>query len=567
MSSVKRLRQAQSLLDVLLQRGLITPEELSRLNRAQAEGGDTAVRVLERMGFVDPRILATEISQHFGIPLLEDGEWPSTILLADRISPRFMRDHRVLPLRIDSGVLTVVVSDPEDTATLSALRIASERHIELRVATVGEIVSRIEQLLKGFEDSADAASGSGATEINEEDVDHIKDLALEAPVIDFVDRSFREAATARATDLHVEPGRGRVTIRRRIDGILYEAGTLAPDFGKAVVSRIKILSHLNIAERRLPQDGRARLRIDERDYDVRVATMPTIHGEGVAVRFLSGIHQVPELDKLGLSQRDERLLRSVSGLSHGLIVVTGPTGSGKTTTLAAVLSLLNDRARKIVTIEDPVEYQIEGINQIQVKADIGLTFAHTLRSLLRFDPDIMMVGEMRDSETARIGIHASLTGHLVLTTLHTNSAPSAVTRLLDLDVEAYLIASTLRCVLAQRLVRRLCSTCREEYFEFPEPLAMAMPEASREARRPMRLWRAKGCDRCNQTGYHGRAAIFELLAVDEDIQKLIRPGVNSGAIATAAKQAGMTTMIADGLAKCESGVTTVAEVSRVALEM
>ena len=394
-----------------------------------------------------------------------------------------------------------------------------------------------------------------------------QDLALDAPVIDFVDRAFREATTARATDLHVEPTRGRVILRRRVDGMLIEAGSLAPDFGKAVVSRIKILSHLNIAERRLPQDGRARIRIDQRDFDLRVATMPTIHGEGVAVRFLSGVHQVPEIDKLGLSKRDEGLLRAQSAFSHGLIVVTGPTGSGKTTTLAAVLGLLNDRNRKLVTIEDPVEYQIEGINQIQVRPEIGLTFAHTLRSLLRFDPDIIMVGEMRDSETARIGVHASLTGHLVLTTLHTNSAASAVARLLDLGVEAYLVASTLRCVIAQRLVRRLCVTCREEYHDFPEPLAAAIPEAQRAQRRKMRLWKAVGCDRCGRTGYHGRAAIFEILTVDENIQKLIRPDVNASIISTAAKQHGMTTMIADGLVKCEAGITTVAEVNRVALDI
>jgi general secretion pathway protein E len=567
MATVKRLRDAQTLLEGLLQRGLISAEELARLVKIQSEGGETAVRALEKLGFVDPRTLALEISRHFGMPLLRDEEWPNSILLADRISPRFMRDHRVLPVRVEPGYLMLVISDPEDTATLSALRIASERQIDLRISTVGEIVSRIEQLLKGHEDSLDSASASGATEVNEEDVDHIKDLALEAPVIDFVDRAFREAVAARATDLHIEPSRGRVTLRRRIDGILFEAGTLAPDFGKAVVSRVKILSHLNIAERRLPQDGRARIRIDERDYDIRVASMPTVHGEGIAIRFLSGIHQVPELDKLGLNKRDETLVRKQSALSHGLVVVTGPTGSGKTTTLAALLSLLNDRARKIVTIEDPVEYQIEGVNQIQVKPDIGLTFAHTLRSLLRFDPDIMMVGEMRDSETARIGIHAALTGHLVLTTLHTNSAPSAVTRLLDLDVEAYLIASTLRCVVAQRLVRRLCSSCREEYSEFPESLAAALPEALRKARLPMRLWRAKGCERCSHTGYHGRLAIFEVLGVDEEVQKLIRPGVSAVALLAAAKQGGMTTMISDGLAKCEAGITTIGEVSRVALEM
>jgi general secretion pathway protein E len=338
---------------------------------------------------------------------------------------------------------------------------------------------------------------------------------------------------------------------------------LPPDLGKAAVSRIKILSQLNIAERRLPQDGRARIRAGDREYDIRVATMPTIHGESIAIRFLSATNQVPDIGKLGMAGRDIEQLKQQSLHAHGLIVVTGPTGSGKTTTLAAVLEFLNDPARKILTIEDPVEYQVEGVNQIQVRPDIGLTFATTLRSMLRLDPDIIMVGEMRDSETAKIGVNAALTGHLVLTTLHTNSAAGAITRLLDLDVQAFLIASTLRCVVAQRLVRKLCTSCRTPYTaegDVVTQLGLA------KTAKPMRLWKANGCDHCNGTGYLGRAAIFELLVVDEDLRKTIKPDVNSDIIAATARKAGMTSMASDGLVKCREGLTTIEELARVVTE-
>jgi general secretion pathway protein E len=551
----------QTFLDSLRKRGLLTPEQSAKLEHAATQDGESPIRSINRLGYVEQQVLAVELSRHFGIKPLEETDWPETNVLPDCISPRFMREHRILPLRADPRSITVAVSDPADEHVLNAIRIASERQLDLRIATESQIISRIERLLDG----GDASAGAVVSR-SEEDEEHLKDLALDAPVIDLVNRLFREASAARATDLHIEPARGRVVVRRRVDGMLQEAGTLPPDFGRAAVSRIKILTHLNIAERRLPQDGRARVRAGDREYDIRVATIPTIHGESIAVRFLSATDQVPNINKLGLVAQDIELLKQQAMHAHGLIVVTGPTGSGKTTTLAAVLDFLNDPTRKILTIEDPVEYQVEGVSQIQVRPDIGLTFAAMLRSLLRLDPDIIMVGEMRDSETAKIGINAALTGHLVLTTLHTNSAAGAIIRLLDLGVQAFLIASTLRCVVGQRLVRKLCVNCRKQYAPQSEVLAELSPELTGRYKKPRHLWKAVGCDHCSGTGYLGRAAIFELLIVDDALRRLIKPDVSAEIVMKAAKSKGMATMLADGFAKCCEGVTTVEELGRVISE-
>ena len=557
----------QSFLDKLLARGLITPEQSGRIERAARQDGGSPVRAISRLGYVDQQVLAIELSRHFDMRLIDDREWPDGPVLPDCISPRFMREHRVLALHAEPLAVTVAVSDPGDQATLDALRVASGRRIDIRIATDSQIVSRIERLLdgsgRGGEQQALTAPGSTGSE---ESAEQITDMALDAPVIELVNRLFREASAARATDLHIEPSRGRVSVRRRIDGILQEAGFLPPDLGRATVSRIKILTQLNIAERRLPQDGRARIYADNREYDIRVATMPSIHGESIAVRFLSATNQVPDMGKLGMNAADLKRLKEQAVRANGLIAVTGPTGSGKTTTLAAILEFLNVPARKILTIEDPVEYQMEGVTQIQVHPEIGLTFAATLRAILRHDPNVIMVGEMRDPETAQIGVNIALAGRLVLTTLHTNSAAGAVTRLLDLDVPAFLIASTLRCVVAQRLVRRLCVNCREEYREQPAVLAEIAPEAASRHTEPLRLWKAKGCDHCNGAGYLGQAAIFELLIVDNALRALIKPDADTESIARAARQSGMTTMMADGLAKCLEGITTLEELGRVASE-
>jgi general secretion pathway protein E len=548
-----------NLLGDFTQRALLSKEQADRIRSMAAEGRGTAVRLILREGIMDQQVLATELSRLFGYPLAT--EWPVKQVMPEAISLRFMRERHVIVAAVEAGRLTVVLSDPTDEATLSALRLAAGMELSLQVAADDQILAGIERL----EQSSDSPDGLVPAGNPAEDDDALKDMALDAPVIDLLNRMFREASTARATDLHVEPARGQVIVRRRVDGLLAEVERLPVAIGRAAVSRLKILTNLNIAEKRLPQDGRARLSISGRDYDIRVATMPTIHGEGIAIRFLSSNTQAPDLTRLGLAAPDlARLEREISH-AHGMIVVTGPTGSGKTTTLAAALGQLNDPSRKVVTIEDPVEYQVAGVNQIQVHPEIGLSFARTLRSLLRFDPDIIMIGEMRDGETASIGVNAALTGHLVLTTLHTNSAAGAVVRLLDLGVQAYLIASTLRCVVAQRLVRKLCTHCREP-FEAPTDLVAQLPAAGTAVAGPLRLWRAKGCSYCGGSGYSGRAAIFELLSVDDDIRRLIRPGVSAEVISEAARRAGMASMMTDGLAKCRDGLTTVEELGRVTSE-
>ncbi len=545
-----------NLLGDFTRRALLSGEQADRIRSLAAEGRDTAVRQIIRDGIMDQQVLAAELSRLLGHPLAT--QWPVRQVLPEAISLRFMRERHVLVAAAEAGRLTVILSDPTDDATLSALKLASAMELSLRIAADDEILAGIERL----EQSTDSPEGLAPAGHPAEDDDALKDMALDAPVIDLLNRLFREASTARATDLHIEPARGQVIVRRRVDGLLAEVERLPVALGRAAVSRLKILTNLNIAEKRLPQDGRARLRIAERDYDIRVATMPTIHGEAIAIRFLSSNTQAPELTRLGLAEPDLARLRREISHAHGMIVVTGPTGSGKTTTLAAALGQLNDPSRKLVTIEDPVEYQVAGVNQIQVHPEIGLSFARTLRSLLRFDPDIIMIGEMRDGETASIGVNAALTGHLVLTTLHTNSAAGAVVRMLDLGVQAYLIASTLRCVVAQRLVRKLCTHCREPFEASPDLVAQ-LPAAG-AAR--LRLWRASGCGYCGGSGYSGRAAIFELLSVDDDIRRLIKPGVSAEVISEAARRAGMASMMADGLAKCRDGVTTVEELGRVASE-
>ena len=546
-------------LEDLTRRALLSPEQAVRIRSLASEGRDTAVRLIIREGIIDQQVLAAELSRLSGHPLATD--WPSRQVLPGSVSPRFMRERHVLPASTDNGRLAVILSDPTDEATLTALRLAAGMELSLWIAADDQILAGIERLERG----QGMPEGSTSVKGPVEDDDTMKDLALDAPVIDLLNRLFRESSTARATDLHIEPARGHVMVRRRVDGLLAEVERLPVAIGRAAVSRLKILTNLNIAERRLPQDGRARLRIAERDYDIRVATMPTIHGESIAVRFLSANTQAPELARLGLSNPALALLMREISHAHGMIVVTGPTGSGKTTTLAAALGHLNHPSRKIVTIEDPVEYQVAGANQIQVHPEIGLSFARTLRSLLRFDPDIIMIGEMRDAETASIGVNAALTGHLVLTTLHTNSAAGAVIRLLDLGVQAYLIASTLRCVVAQRLVRKLCTHCREP-FEAPAELVAQLPSATAAGEGPVTLWLARGCSYCGGSGYSGRAAIFELLSVDDSIRRLIRPGVSAEIIAEAARRAGMASMMADGFAKCRDGLTTVEELGRVTSE-
>jgi general secretion pathway protein E len=410
---------------------------------------------------------------------------------------------------------------------------------------------------------APADRGDTAMVTADDDIESLRDLASGAPVVRAVNDLLEKAMELRASDIHIEPFRNGLVVRMRVDGLLRAMAAPVGVVPQAVISRIKILSGLNIAERRLPQDGAARLRVGRTEIDIRVATMPTQHGEAAVLRLLPRDRGLLEIAKLGLSNADEAKLSGLLALPHGMIVITGPTGSGKTTTLATMLSILNEPSRKILTIEDPVEYEIHGVNQSQVKPSIGLTFATALRSFVRQDPDVIMVGEVRDAETAHIAVHAALTGHLVLTTLHTETAPTAVPRLLDLGVEHFLLKSTLRAVIAQRLVRVLCDRCKRKRTLSAADVSDDPRYEAVGLRAGETVHEPGGCERCGGTGYRGRSGVFEVLQLTEAVRAAVGPHADSGNIETAAIAGGMTTMIDHAVAKCREGSTSVAEVLRV----
>ncbi len=548
---------------------LVEQKILSRDDAARAEKHATAgqgglVEACRQLFNTDAERLASAACGFFRLARVRDGDWPKSIDFARDLSFQYLRQHRILPLRLAGETLVVAITDPTHAGVIDEVQLATGRTLEARIATTEEIVAALERLQGGALQSGDATL-EAALPLGE-DVEHLKDLALGAPVVRVVNQILIDAMHLRATDIHIEPTRSGIMVRLRIDGMLREIRSPPPEMARAVVSRVKILSGLDIAERRLPQDGRSRLRVEGRQIDLRVATVPTINGEAVAIRLLENTRQSLDLDALGFAASQSAVLRKHLAAPYGLILVTGPTGSGKTTTLATGLKIVNETTRKILTIEDPVEYQIDGVNQIQVKPDIGLSFAHALRSFLRHDPDVMMVGELRDTETARIAVQAALTGHLVLSTLHTNSALGAVTRLLDMEVEPYLLASCLRCVIGQRLARRLCPHCRravEAPLNLPETV-LAMTGHARH--RPVAHWQAVGCDRCFSTGYLGRISLLEMLELNEDLSRLIKPGVVLSELAAVARGQGYQPMAVDGVAKSIAGLTTPDEVRRVALE-
>ena len=471
-------------------------------------------------------------------------------------------ESSVFPFRAEQGGFGLAVSDPTDAAAIRAVEIVCGGAIEVAVASFDDISTVLERQLD--ERSASALDvDEPKHRSSDDDIESLRDLASGAPVVRAVNDLLERAMELRASDIHIEPFRTGLVVRMRVDGMLRAVPAPANAPPQAVISRIKILASLNIAERRLPQDGAARARVGRSEIDIRIATMPTQHGESAVIRLLPRDRGLLELSKVGLGSRDESSLRRLLALPHGLIVITGPTGSGKTTTLATMLGILNEPTRKILTIEDPVEYEIAGVNQSQVKPAIGLTFATAMRAFVRQDPDVIMVGEIRDAETANIAIHAALTGHLVLTTLHTETAAAAVPRLLDLGVEGFLLRSTLRAVIAQRLVRMLCDGCKRMHALTggdlaADPRYRVLGFAAGET-----VYQPEGCERCSGTGYRGRAGVFELLEMTDEVRPFVGANADSLAIDKAAIRAGMTTMIDDAVAKCRAGITAVSEVLRV----
>ncbi len=558
----------KSFAEHLLDQGLLTQTEIEKAELQQKQSGGSLLQALRDLSLVEPHALAEATSSFFGVPVVTSDDWKEAADCHYPISRAFLRSKTVVPLAARAEGVLLAMEEPSDGSIINAVRIALERPIIPRVAAAEDIYAAIERLAR---DSNETSAWSDATSHDEtnDDVEHLRDMALGTPVVRFVNQMMQEAVHSRATDIHIEPFEGRLSIRMRVDGMLREVAPPPPsNMSKAIVSRIKILAGLNIAERRLPQDGRSRVRMDHHRLDLRVATMPTIYGEAVVIRLLDNVRRVLNFSKLGFSKRDEEVIRKHLSAPYGLILVTGPTGSGKTTTLATALSLMNQDHRKILTIEDPIEYEIDGVNQTQAKPEIGLSFAHALRSFLRHDPDVLMVGEMRDSETASIGIHAALTGHLVLTTLHTNTAAGAIPRLLDMGIDAFLLASSLRCVIGQRLVRVLCAHCKEATEEQDEvaPDLRAPGRDRQQVGEVKRAWKAKGCSRCNGTGYSDRIVIAEVLDVNDKVRELIQPGGRPADIEAAACRTGMITMVSDGLRKCQEGTTTAEEVRRVALD-
>jgi len=481
--------------------------------------------------------------------------------LAPRFARRFIRETSIFPCSFEGEQdVTLVVADPTDRIAIRAAGLVLSQAVHLAIASFEDILTVLSERLGGDEPAE--ANGKLRSEARDNDIENLRDLASGAPVVRAVNDLLETAAESRATDIHIEPHRDGAAVRLRVDGIL-RALTAAPNVPpQAMLSRIKILAGLNIAERRLPQDGAAHVQVGRSEIDVRVATMPTQYGEAAVIRLLPKDRGYLEIAKLGLSNEDQIKLDRLLALPHGMIVVTGPTGSGKTTTLATMLTRLNDSTRKIVTIEDPIEYELRGINQSQIKPEIGLTFATALRSFVRQDPDVIMVGEVRDRETANVAVHAALTGHLVLTTLHTDSSTAAIPRLLDLGVENFLLQSTLRAVIAQRLVRILCDRCKravsaDTIGTDPRYVIFGLG-AGDTIHEPL------ACEHCAGTGYRGRTGLFEVLEVNDDIRRLIGERAESQSLTEIAKRAGMVTMFEHGVAKCRSGITSAAEILRVA---
>ncbi len=551
--------------EILVQEGLTTSDAVQRgLARAHTSG-ERIGEALVALGAVTEDDVLRALSLQQDLPYLWREEFPSSVPMLKNVSAKYLRQVRVCPISVDGNVLTVASADPLNTLVTDELRQATGFNVKVVIsaaAAITEAIDRtyegasspLQRIVEGMDDDGDAGG--------DEDLNHLRDMAFEAPVVRLVNLLVENAISAEASDIHIEPFEDTLRIRYRIDGILYEQEAPPRRLQAAVTSRIKIMAEMNIAERRLPQDGRIRVTLHGQRVDIRVSTMPTVHGESIVMRLLQRASVFHPLEQLGFPADLLKGFQALIKRPHGILLVTGPTGSGKTTTLYAALDKINAPGVKIITVEDPVEYQLKGVNQIAVKPKIGLTFAQGLRHIVRQDPDVILVGEIRDLETAEIAIQASLTGHLVFSTLHTNDAPGAITRLQDMGVEGYLVASVLEGVLAQRLVRRICPACRVP----DSPSHADLDALGIEAPPGTELFRGKGCDECRGTGYRGRSGIYELFTIDEDARSLILRHASTRDIRQHAIQRGMVTLRLDGYKRACEGVTTIEEILRVTQE-
>ena len=550
----------------LLESDRLDPADLKRAEAYREQHGGDLITLLVRLGLVSERDVAEAESSLLELQLVSSADLPDEGPDIGTLSRRFLKQNLLLPIRESGQELHVVMANPRDEFALKALSLASGKTVMPLVGIASEIENGIEKLYGGGRSAmgqiVDSLGGEEGEDVD--DVETLRDLASEAPVIRLVNLILQRAVEARASDIHIEPFENRLKVRYRIDGVLQEVEAPPSSSTAAVISRIKIMAKLNIAERRLPQDGRIMHRVQGKALDLRVSTVPTSHGESVVMRILDRESIVLDFDSLGFDDELRSGFIKVLEMPHGIILVTGPTGSGKTTTLYTALSQINTPERKIITVEDPVEYQLEGINQIQAKSSIGLDFAHALRAIVRQDPDVIMIGEMRDLETAKIAIQSALTGHMVLSTVHTNDAASGITRMLDMGVEDYLLTSTVNAILAQRLVRTLHPDQSEAVQLLPEVAAeLGFEDFVRQDN--YTVYRPVATEE-NPSGYLGRTSIMELLVMSDSIRRLVMQHATSGELQRQATEEGMRTMYQDGLLKCLRGMTSVEEILRVTQE-
>jgi len=563
--------------NLLVRKGLITQDQLSQALKEQREKGGRLGEVLLRLHLLDDLTLGAVLAEHLAIEYVALNDTAAidakiARALPETIAKRFC----LIALREENGKLVTAMADPLDVVAIDTVMLKMQRPIRPVIGSAGDIRRAIEMVYHGSDieerqlrdlvavenDATGEPEESVTIEERAEADASGEEAANQAPVIRFVDLLLRQAIKSRASDVHIEPQADTTAARVRVDGLLREVVPPPKKMHAAVVARIKILAQMNIAERRLPQDGRLRIKASGREIDVRVSTLPTIYGEKVVLRILDAAAVTHDLNRLGIEPTALLQLKSMLARPHGIIIVTGPTGSGKSTTLYAALNYLKNPAVNITTVEDPVEYRLAGINQIQVKPEIGLDFARCLRAILRQDPDIILIGEIRDKETVEIAIKASLTGHLVLSTFHTNDAPSTISRLAYMGIERYLLSSTLNLIVAQRLVRKICDTCKEPVALTDETLRRL--RVNREQAAGVVFYKGKGCPACGKTGYHGRLPIFEFLAVDEDIAERIISGQSEAEIRNAARHRGYGDLLESGVRAVFQGLTTADEVVRVA---
>ena len=554
--------------EILVEQRGLSREDLDRALRLQQEEDERIGTVLVRLGMISERDLAGALAHQLGLDIAAPDAFGEVPVVDIQVTADFLTHAQVVPIVAAEDSIVVAMADPLDKFTVDALRLALGRDIVVRVGTPSDIEAAIKRQYGNGSDALTEIAlsyRSGEEEVDADDIQHLRDLASEAPIIRMVNLIIGRALQVNASDVHIEPFGARLKTRYRVDGVLREVDAPPVRSAAALISRIKVMANLNIAERRRPQDGRIKLRIEGHEIDMRISSVPTLHGESVVMRILDKGTLELNFHTLGFDGRLRDAIDELLARPQGIVLVTGPTGSGKTTTLYAALHELNTPDQKILTVEDPVEYELEGINQIQVKPEIGLSFANALRSILRQDPDVIMVGEMRDLETGKIAVQSALTGHKVFSTLHTNDAASSVTRLLDMGIEDYLVTSTLNAVIAQRLVRTLCSECKQPYEVLPELAAELELDRYVETGEP-RLFRAVGCAECDHSGFRGRTTIVELMILNDAIRRAILSKADATEVRRAARESGTESMRAHGIRKALAGQTTLEEVERVTRE-